>query len=48
MSSLLKKKPTKAQAKGKKKKPAPKKEGQEKFSLKRWLCGEEKPDLTEL
>ena len=48
MSNLLKKKPSKAPAKGKKKKPVAKKEGQEKFSLKRLLMGEEKPDLTEL
>ena len=49
MSTLLKKKPAKASLpKGKKKKPAVKKEGQEKFSLKRLLMGEEKPDLTEL
>lgn len=49
MSTLLKKKPAKASPpKAKKKKPAVKKEGQEKFSLKRLLMGEEKPDLTEL
>ena len=49
MNPLLKKKPPKApQPKTKKKKPAAKKNGQEKFSLKRLLFGEEKPDLTEL
>lgn len=48
MSTLLKKKPAKVPAKGKKKKPVAKKKGQEKFSIKRLLLGEEKPDLTEL
>ena len=49
MNTLLKKKPTKAPPpKAKKKKPTARKEGQEKFSLKRLLMGEEKPDLTEL
>ena len=47
MSTLLKKKSTKAPA-PKKKRPAAKKSGQEKLSLKRLLMGEEKPDLTEL
>ena len=47
MTSLLNKKPAKAPPpKAKKKKPAAKKT--EKFSLKRLLMGEEKPDLTEL
>lgn len=49
MNTLMKKKPAKAPSpKAKKKKPAIKKEGQDKFSLKRLLMGEEKPDLTEL
>ena len=48
MSTLLKKKPAKAPARAKKKKPAAPKEGQERFSIKRLLMGEEKPDLTEL
>jgi len=47
MSELMKKKPAKSPpGKGKKKKPAAKKT--EKFSLKRLIFGEEKPDLTEL
>ena len=48
MSTLLKKKPAKALARAKKKKPAAQKESQERFSIKRLLMGEEKPDLTEL
>ncbi len=45
----MKKKPAKSSPpKAKKKKPAVKREGQEKSSLKRLLMGEEKPDLTEL
>ena len=45
----MKKKPAKASPpKAKKKKPAVKREGQDKFSLKRLLMGEGKPDLTEL
>ncbi len=49
MKSLLKKKPGKVPAgRAKKKKPAVKKDGQEKWSLKRLLFGEEKPDLSEL
>ncbi len=47
MNELMKKKPAKSPpGKGKKKKPAAKKA--EKFSLKRLIFGEEKPDLTEL
>ena len=48
MNTLLKKKPSKVPPGAKKKKPAAKKSGQEKFSLKHLLFGEEKPDLTEL
>ncbi|WP_300820418.1 VirB4 family type IV secretion system protein [uncultured Oscillibacter sp.] len=48
MSTLLKKKPAKALARAKKKKPAAQKESQERLSIKRLLMGEEKPDLTEL
>ena len=43
----MQKKPTKPPAKGKKKVP-PAKKKMEKFSLKRLIMGEEKPDLTEL
>ena len=43
----MQKKPTKPPAKGKKKTP-PAKKKTEKFSLKRLIMGEEKPDLTEL
>ncbi len=43
----MQKKPTKPPAKAKKKAPPAKKKG-EKFSLKRLIMGEEKPDLTEL
>ena len=46
MRSLIKKKPAKTPAKGKKKKSSAKKT--EPFSIKRLLLGEEKPDLTEL
>jgi len=47
MNELMEKKPAKSTpGKGKKKKPAAKKT--EKFSLKRLIFGEEKPDLTEL
>ena len=49
MNTLLKKKPAKTPPpKAKKKKPAAQRNSQEKFSLKRLLMGEEKPDLTEL
>ncbi len=49
MNTLLKKKPAKAPPpRAKKKKPAAQRNSQEKFSLKRLLMGEEKPDLTEL
>ena len=49
MSTLLKMKSTKTPVpKAKKKKPSAQKNSQEKFSLKRLLMGEEKPDLTEL
>ena len=48
MSTLMKKKRAKGPAKAKKKKVAAKKADQEKFSIKRLVMGEEKPDLTEL
>ncbi|MEY8387683.1 type IV secretory system conjugative DNA transfer family protein [Oscillospiraceae bacterium 38-13] len=49
MSTLLKKKSAKSPPpKAKKKKLSAQKNSQEKFSLKRLLMGEEKPDLTEL
>ena len=48
MKTLIKRKSSKPLAKGKKKKPAAKRANQEKFSIKRLVMGEEKPDLTEL
>ena len=48
MSSILKKKPVKNRARAKKKKITARKVDQEKFSIKRLVMGEEKPDLTEL